>query len=410
MRIASAALFLLLAASCAPDIPRDEPGQFVVAQFDPAAIVPVVPTPNDLAIDPVTGLVALPDAPNATAAEKEFNKYLRTLDGFPTAATATATFDGDLDPATVTTEHVRVFDATDATAKELTPTEVKWDAASKAITVKAPWERARTYVIALVGGDNGLRGASGLRVVGSPTFVLARASKPLVTCTDLTAPDCKPVTPLITGSDADDTRSKALSLERYRRELQPAFAFLETAGIKREDVAGAWAFTTVKMALATFDPAKKVVPFPNDLLMQNGKVNLPADPADDAQTVAIKAQLNQLDGFSTTAAILTESGPTTGAANDRLDADSLGSTQFLLVNLAKPTETVGVDVTCKSCGKAGTAPGTEPDQLRLVPQLPLRSHTQYAMFWIRGVKGLNDTKLANTGSAWALMRLSTPLV
>ncbi|MFL5319596.1 MAG: hypothetical protein ACJ790_08050, partial [Myxococcaceae bacterium] len=118
----------------------------------------------------------------------------------------------------------------------------------------------------------------------------------------------------------------------------------------------------------------------------------------------------QLDGFSTTAAILTESGPTTGAANDRLDADSLGSTQFLLVNLAKPTETVGVDVTCKSCGKVGTPPGTEPDQLRLVPQLPLRSHTQYAMFWIRGVKGLNDTKLANTGSAWALMRLSTPLV
>ena len=40
----------------------------------------------------------------------------------------------------------------------------------------------------------------------------------------------------------------------------------------------AWSFHTVRQGLATFDPANGVVPFPNDLLMKDGHVNLPADP------------------------------------------------------------------------------------------------------------------------------------
>lgn len=397
---------LSLSLACAPDIGRDEVPQYVVAEFDPGATVPVVPTPNDLAINTQTGLVELTDPEGATDAEKEFNKYLRTLDGFPTAATATALFDGDLDPATVTAQAVKAFDVTTSPATELPLTELKWDGAKKQITAKADWQPARTYVLALIGGDSGLKGAAGQRVVGSPTFVIARAAKSLVTCTDLSSPDCRPVTSLISGSTEEETRAKAVALERYRIELQPALAALEAAGTPRQNLAGAWAFSTVKMPLATFDPAKKVVPFPNDLLMQDGHVNLPADPADDAATAGLKLELNKLDGFSTTAAILTESSPTLGAATARLDPASLSDAQFLLVNLSNPSEEVPATVSCHSC----TATAAEQNQLRITPSKPLRSHTKYAAFWLRGAKGLADQKLANTGSVFALMRLSHPLV
>lgn len=73
----------------------------MVALFDPSAATPVVPRPNDLAIDPATGLLQLPDAVGASLAQQDFNAWLRTLDGFPTAAPATITFSGKLDPASV---------------------------------------------------------------------------------------------------------------------------------------------------------------------------------------------------------------------------------------------------------------------------------------------------------------------
>src|SRR4051812_28579460 len=106
-RLLSAALVAVtaLCAGCDPDIPRSEaPPHRIVAQFDPSAIVPVVPKPNDLAINPDSHLVEVPDEPGATDADKAFNEYLRTLDGFPTAATATVTFSEPLDPASVTTD------------------------------------------------------------------------------------------------------------------------------------------------------------------------------------------------------------------------------------------------------------------------------------------------------------------
>lgn len=404
---------LVLAALCActPDLPRDEPRAYVVAIFDPAAAVPVVPTPSDLAINPETNLVELTDAENATAAEKEFNKYLRTLDGFPPQATATAPFSANIDAASVTADTVRILDVTDPeNVQPVTATELKFDSARKQLTVKAPWKRAKQYAIAVLGGDMGVRGANGETVVGSPALLLIRSQKSLLSCGDLANAACKPTSALITGTTEQERREKGVKLERYRRVLEPAVKYLAANGVQDWQLAGLWGFRTVRQPLATFDPANKVIPFPNDLLMANGRVNLPADPADDPSTASTKLQLNELDGFSTTAGIVTEMGASVGAADGRLDAVTILPNNFLLVNMANTAETVEVDVRCRSCGR-GTAlpPGTEPDQLAIVPRQPLRSHTRYAVFWFRAAKELGGETFANTGSIFALMRLRSPL-
>src|SRR5262245_61792319 len=90
-------LSLLLAAGCAPEIESPKTTKVVTAQFDPQVDPPIVPLPNDLAKDPKTGLLAIPDAKGASAAQKEFNDYLRTLDGFPSSTPVTSTFDAAVD-------------------------------------------------------------------------------------------------------------------------------------------------------------------------------------------------------------------------------------------------------------------------------------------------------------------------
>ncbi|MHB8873278.1 MAG: outer membrane protein transport protein, partial [Myxococcaceae bacterium] len=429
------AALLTAAASCTPAIPGDEPPVQVIALFDPGAEVPVVPAPNDLALDPDTGLLAVPDGPGQSEADRLLNRYLRTLDGFPAEASASTTFSAALDPASVTVKAVRVLDLTDPAAVLLVPTsaqlarcqsacaadvnptactagcpekiavKVAYDAPRRRVKVSASFERDRVYAVALLGGQDGLRGASGEEVVGAPAFVFLRARKSLATCADLSSEDCRAVTALMHGDSPEEERAGVVALERARRELKPALDQLELQALSREQLVAAWSFRTVRQALVTFDPANKVVPFPNDLLMLSGKVNLPPDPADDATSAALKAQLNQLDGFSTSASLITESGPNAGAADSRLDAKSLTPSQFKLVNLDTPEL---LPVNCRACGSAALPPGAEPDQVALKPDKPLRSHTRYALLWLKGARTL-DGRTLNTNTLFALTRLPTPL-
>jgi hypothetical protein len=431
------ALFAV-ALACTPDIPSQAPPAQVVALFDPAAEVPVAPTPNSLAYDGAQLLLAPPDLPDQTEADRLLNRYLRTLDGFPAEASATSAFSGALDPASVTPAAVRVLDLTNPAQVALVPTAaqlekcqqacsadpspatcaaacpaklavaVQYDAVKKKVKVTAPFERDRTYAIALLGGEKGLAGANAEAVVGSPAFVFLRARKPLVTCKDLSSPDCRAVTALMRADDPEKERSQAVALEKARLELKPALDYLETQFVPRERLAAAWSFRTVRQGLATFDPKGEVIPFPNDLLMLNGKVNLPADPKDNLTAQELKASLNKLDGFSTSASLLTESGDAVGAADLRLDATTLKAEQFRLVNLDAPPEAVSLTPTCRACGTAAVAPGTEPDQVALKPDKPLRSHTRYAFFWLKGARTL-DGRAVNANVIFALTRLPLPL-
>lgn len=378
----------------------------VVAEYDPSAAVPVVPRPNDLALYR-TGLVDVADAEGVPEAEVQFNRYLRTLDGFPSSATASCTFSGPLDPATVQAA-ARVLDVTDPSAPIELSSTASYEESKRRLKVTARFGRERSYAVALLAGAGGLKGAGGEEVVGAPTFSLLRAKKPLATCSDLAAADCRPTTSLISGESAEDERAKAVLLERARRALKPALDLLEKQGVPREQVAAGWVFSTHRMGLATFDPASKVVPFPNDLLMKDGRVNLPPDPADDLSAQQLKAALNALDGFSTSASLLTEGSEAKGAADVRLDGRSLDASQFRLVNLDNPSELVPVEVSCRSCGEGAKAPGSEPDQVALKPALPLRSHTRYAVLWLKGAQTLAG-KPVNASPLFALSRLSAPL-
>src|SRR5258706_7807064 len=114
----SAAVVAVLFCACDPTIPKEEAKEVITARFDPSAAVPVVPTPNDLATNPATGLNVVPVPAGATGADKAFYAYLNSLNGFPTSAGATATFDGPLDSASaVTAEAVHVYDVTSTYAK-----------------------------------------------------------------------------------------------------------------------------------------------------------------------------------------------------------------------------------------------------------------------------------------------------
>ena len=178
----------LLAAGCTPDIANDPVITRVIAIYDPAATTPVLPLPNDLALDAATGLLVVPNNDGDSAAQRDFNVYLSGLDGFPTSATPTLSFSAAVDASTLTATNVRVLDMTNANlVSELPGAQLDWNASTFTLTIKGlTFQRARVYGVAVLGSAaQGLKGQAGEEVVGSPTFALLRASRPLVTCTDL---------------------------------------------------------------------------------------------------------------------------------------------------------------------------------------------------------------------------------
>ena len=99
---------LVVSAACTPKIEKNTtPPAQIQARFDPAATPPVVPAPNDLAIDPVTGKVVLPLPAGASGADQELVEHFSHLDGFPADSSASATFTGEVDPATAPASNPR---------------------------------------------------------------------------------------------------------------------------------------------------------------------------------------------------------------------------------------------------------------------------------------------------------------
>lgn len=445
---AGIAAFSLLFA-CDPNIPTVTPSPTVTANFDPAPAdggAPVVPTPTDLALNPQTGLLDLiPDLPNQSAAAKEFNKYLRTLDGYPTGSVAVETFSAPLDPRSVSLGAVRIMDVTNPASPKLfagasgadagQATTIVWDAANQRVVISAAWQKAHVYSIALLTGTNGLRGANGEVVSGSPAFAFTRSSHPLVTCSGPGFTGCTPTTNLIPATPNADATTNAIALEQLRLANQPALNFLGSQGVNRGNVVALWTFHIVSQPLDTFNPdptsPQVAVPFPSDYLYAPnpdggvGHVNLPILPSDSPNTRALKGGLNQLDGFSTTANIITSQNFTQGAADVPLLANTLNASQFLLINVntlppaAGPLEIVPVTVKCRgwcdptnpynTLPDGGVNPNPEPDQIAIKPNVPLRSDTRYALIWLRGAAGTNG-KGVNANTTFALARLTNPLV
>ncbi|NPD25276.1 hypothetical protein HPP06_17835 [Corallococcus exiguus] len=444
------------AVACTPEIAQEAPNLNVgLAEFDPSASPAVVPSPNDLAINQVTKLVQAPINPAASAAEQEFTRdYLNSLNGFPTSAIANTKIK-DLDPSSVSPKTVIFIDmyaGTPLATKPVTPT-LAYNEDTDLLNIIPPvdintglpaWPKGSRYAVALVGGENGLKTTSGQSIIGSATWAFINSDKSLVTCEDLTSPDCGPATEIIPSSETDpakrlaDQTASALQLEQLRLGYKQVFdKALAPQGFKREDIVLIWTFSIVNQPDATINLAATprvptIIPFPNDLLRVPATATAPAHlnfpvPTTPGLQQDLFTGLNTLDGFSTTGAIVTENGDAQGVldgtmfreASDgpapRVDAASLaaGVKFFKLSNLDKGTKPDVAPCLVEKSGDCGTSVGAAgivdvPQQLQIVPKAPLDGATQYGAVLTTDLK---DTKGRNVapGTAFALMRLANPV-
>lgn len=274
-RIGAALGLLATAASCTPDIGHDPEPEAM--EFDTEAAPPRVPAPIGLIVNPATGHIdfglagtPLPgDCDQATAmspAECSFDRYLETLDGFPTATPGSAPATAPLDPSTLTLgENVVVVALGEPDASP--NVTLGFDPASKQLTL-APspsWELGETYFVGVRGYGRGVRARSGAEVVGSPTMALLEQDGSL-TCgaasADAIEPSC-PALELLAQSQPDAAaRANAVMLEAIRSSYVQAGVWqrFEAAGLPKDEVAVAWGFPIQTASVAEIDPTNGLVP------------------------------------------------------------------------------------------------------------------------------------------------------
>jgi len=433
----------VIAFSCTPDISQTPSASVVQALFDPSASPPIVPTPTDLVFNRATRTLNIPIDPNAKDAEKEFLGYLNTLDGYPADTPGRVSFSGALNPASVTSANVRVMDFA-ANFTPVTGATISYSATpSSQIVISPPptgWQNGKMFAVALIGGANGLKGSAGEPVVGSSVWAFARLNTSLVTCTRLFEPDgsvnpeCHATTELIPSSERDpaarikDQAAKAVQLEQLRLLYKPTLDFLESQGVSRSDVALVWTFTVTVRPILTFDPSNNIIPFPNDVVRSpsTNLVSLPIPDGGSPLQQTLYAGLNTLDGFSTTAPIISENSDPLGALNQgKIDPTTLtSSTGFLRLTSADaghpatvPSVKACLDLDCRTCTDPACTPSLLPDggtpnnpqQLQFVPNVPLDERTRYGVFISTNLK---DTSGRNVipSTTFALARLANPLV
>ena len=441
-------------AACSPDIPAGttNPAQFVEAEFDPANSV--IPLPNDLLFlqpDGSVGTTLNAPTTGGTAAQNEFNaNYLNTLDGFPMESTASVLFSGPIDLSSVKLfgtpgANLLVFDITNQNNPQpvgnlsVTNSNVANGAQSlNIIPTSGYWTRGHRYGVLVVGGTNGIKGGTtGQIVTGSPTWSLVSGSAPVLAC-DADGGNCRPGSSVIpapgtTPSQQYDAQLRnAQQLNLLQQNYAPFIAGATAAipGLTASDIAIGWTFTITSQAEVTFDPAHSIIPFPNDILNPTGsQVALPVPP-DAGAITALYTGLNTLDGFSTSAPLVSENGLGTGPliqGTVKASTVSLGVTGTM--NLvqgapgtgAAPTTDGGVirAHACLNCpGITMVLPdggpvlladgGVKPDTLAIVPDIPLTERTLYAAYI---TTDLQDTTNKNViaSPAFALIRSSAPL-
>jgi len=445
-------------AACSPDIPagNTNPKQFVTAEFDPASSV--IPLPNDLVfLNPATGQVDTTlHAPTTggTAAQNEFNaNYLNLLDGFPLETPASILFSQPIDLSSVKLfpaagANLVVLDITNQTSPVPVPAlNVTTSAAANGaqslniIPQSGFWTRGHHYGVLVVGGANGIKGAtSGQTVTGSATWALVSGNAPVLAC-DADGGNCRPGSSIIpvTGTDPTTQYQSQLQLAQQLSVLQKSYApliagaLLFIPGLTVSDIAIGFTFTITSQPEVTFnpDPSNPVIPFPNDILNPTGKqVTLPVPP-DAGAITALYTGLNTLDGFSTTAPIVSENGDGTGPLiQGRVDSTSVAFGATGTLNLvqaapgggAAPTTDGGVihAQACLNCpgitmnypdGGPVLLPdgGVKPDTLAIVPQVPLTERTLYAAYITTDLKAIGGKNVIPT-PVFALVRSSAPLI
>jgi len=422
-------------AGCNPDIPNTPSSTYVTALFDPAN--GVAPSPNVLATDMRTGLLAVPIPPGASPAQAEFTTdFLNKLDGYPRDTPARATFDGDLVPTSVNASSVKILDLA-AGGAPVAGTAASYVAAQKQIVIPPPangWPNGHVIAVVLIAGPNGLQSANGVPVVGSPTWALVRSKTPLVTCTTLFQPDgsinpdCQPTVTVIPSNEHDpaarlqDQTRSAVQLEQIRRSFVTVLDNFEAQGVPRENIPLAWLFKVTTRPDVTFDPANNIVPFPNDLLLNRladggTQVNLPIPDGGSPAIVQLYTGLNTLDGFSTTAPLVSVfNADTLGPLNQgTIDGGSLATGAGVAL-LRPPTNPVHPPTApsvkaCIDCASSLLPDGgtpNHPPRLQFVPNVPLDERTTYGAFVTTNVTDTTGKRVI-PATTFALLRSANPL-
>jgi len=268
------ACLLVATTSGCPDIKvdPDEVGGDPTVEFDPArsleARARFIPFPNDLARDPTTGKVNLPDQACESKTSKDTRKnILNTLDGFGTYETAMqVTFTKPVDEASLA-DHIVMYQLTDegtpitpSAATQPIPVTVvrvgttprfesgderceKSDANNiNAITFvpAVPLKQKSTYFVALLKGIT--EKDTGVEFAPAYTWALV-ASKLAPVTLDGNGNIVSDLTPL---DPADpEQRAQLISLAGLWKVHQPGLQFLEAVnGTPRTDVLVGFQFTT----------------------------------------------------------------------------------------------------------------------------------------------------------------------
>ncbi len=139
---------------------------------------------------------------------------------------------------------------------------------------------------------------------------------------------------------------------------------------------------------AIFDPRAGKIPPTNDLLFsgsEDGTLNIPANSQDSEGQKAVKAALNNLDGFSTVA-------PVTARFNSPLDPESVKLGETLRVFELEKTgrQITGLASELTPPNLVATAAGANSTTLAILPTLPLKPKTGYLVVLTNGLKGVGD--------------------
>lgn len=293
-RTALAALAVVAsAAGCTPDVGDDPVPEAL--EFDTEASPPRVPQPIGLVVNPLTGHIdfglagtPLPDdcsqAQGMSVAECQFDHYLETLDGFPTASPATAPATAPLATDTLTAgENVVVVALRDPSA--VPDLAIGFDDASRSLAVRAlpSWAIGEYYFFGVRAYAGGVRASSGREVVGSPTMALIKQDSSL-TCgapsPDALDPRCPAYELLSQSQSPEEARTSVFTLEAIRQSYAALGVWqrLAAAGLPKEETGVAFGFPVHTGSVAEVDPTVGLVPratAPNEIRIG---VHGPVDP------------------------------------------------------------------------------------------------------------------------------------
>ena len=324
--------FLALALSaCNPSVTNTQASSVVTAAFDPTALVPVLPQPNDLVLE-----LSIPSPP--PNAEYEFLGYFKSIGGFP--------YDQELDltipfvtvdvgspgtsvplidvasvkpctaPSTSATSqcNLLVWDATAGTYPALGPITYSAGSTTGTLTVvnglnpatgNRLWTPGHMYIFAVRTGSNGVKTVGGGQVYPSGTTYALLFSQPN------SLPGCGTTPPT----------AQCLQAQALWYAYQPVFAAVTNTGFPQSEIAVTGTFTIAPAnTWVEGDASSGQIPVPSDFLIDplTGNVNA----ALDAQI----PEISTLDGFSTTAIQL---APTSGPIQALTVRDNTNPSTYL---------------------------------------------------------------------------------